>query len=123
MSTEPRTVTLTTLDHGNVTIPEPSWCRGHDDHHPRTYRTDLTHNTPDVPLTARGRSIGDAGISQAPCAERSTRDVQAHVVLSFESVGGFDPAGLYDFAAELDTHADRLRDLADELTRLRGEGQ
>ncbi|MGW5215135.1 DUF6907 domain-containing protein [Streptomyces sp. NPDC004051] len=114
-STEPRTVTLATIDHGDVTLPEPSWCVGHADHRPDTYRTDIAHNAPEIALTVHGRTIGHAVVSQAPCAERSTREIQAFVVLSYEGAGGFDPAGLYDFAAELDTHADRLRDLADQL--------
>lgn len=118
MNTEPRLITLPTLDHGDVTLPEPSWCIGHADHRPDTYRVDLAHNTPVVPLTVRGRTIGRAVITQAPCAELSTREIQASVVLSYEGIDGFDPAGLYDFAAELDTHADRLRALADELTAI-----
>jgi hypothetical protein len=120
--TEPRTVTLATRDHGEVVLPEPNWCRGHADHRPDTYRADITHYAPQVDLRHRGRTIGFAAIAQAPCAERSTRNIRGYVVLSYESADGFDPAGLYDLAAELDMHADRLRDLADQLAVTLGGG-
>ncbi|MFI5803018.1 DUF6907 domain-containing protein [Streptomyces sp. NPDC051561] len=36
-----RTVTVHTVDHGPVTIPEPSWCRGK--HASEAYREDIEH--------------------------------------------------------------------------------
>jgi hypothetical protein len=117
------TVTLVTVDHGPVTLPEPAWCDGHDGHQPDAYRVDLTHSSPVVPLTFRGRRIGRAVISQAPCAERGTRDVQAFVGLSYESAHGFDPSGLYDLAASLNGNADRLRNLADQLAAILAGGE
>lgn len=124
MSTLPPTITLPTRDHGPVTIPEPSWCVGHADHRPDTYRADLSHDGPTLSLTFCGQPIGHAVISQAPCAELGTRDVLASVVLDFEGVpGGFTPAGLYDFAAALDSSADRFRDLADELAEILAGGE
>lgn len=122
MNRFPLTVTLSTIDHGDVTVLEPAWCAGHADHRPE-YRVDITHTSPKVPLTFRGRTLGEAVISQAPGAERGTRDIQASVVLSYEGAGGLDPAGLYDLAAELDTHADRLRDLADQLAAIVAGGE
>ncbi|MFJ9217866.1 DUF6907 domain-containing protein [Streptomyces sp. NPDC102383] len=43
-----RTVTLTTLDHGEITLPEPSWCAGHED--VPQYRTDVAHEGREQPL-------------------------------------------------------------------------
>ncbi|MFD9442677.1 DUF6907 domain-containing protein [Streptomyces sp. NPDC060006] len=119
---EPRTVTLPTRDAGEVTLPEPSWCTGHADHRPDAYRADLTHYGPRVDFTLCGRTIGFAQLAQAPCSERASRAVEMDVALSYEPVGGLTPAGLYDLAADMDTHADRLRDLAAQLDALLAGG-
>ncbi|WP_326583322.1 hypothetical protein OG889_32735 [Streptomyces sp. NBC_00481] len=110
-----RTVTLLTIDHGSVTLPEPSWCTGHADHRPDTHRADILHTGPTHRLTHNGQPLGRALIFQAPCSELTTSAVQASVVLDFEPHRGFDAVGLYDLAASLDAAADRLRGLADQL--------
>ncbi|MEU8532086.1 DUF6907 domain-containing protein [Streptomyces parvulus] len=115
-----RTVTLPTTDHGDVTLPEPSWCAGHNDHRPQ-YRTDLAHTGPDVLLKFRGRVLSEACLDQAPLAEAASRDVQVSVSLTGTAL---DARGVYELAAELDTYADRLRALADQLlVILAGEDQ
>ena len=70
MNTEPRTVTLATADHGNVTLPEPSWCVGHADHRPDTFRVDLAHAGPVHRLTHNGALLWTVLLGQAPCASR-----------------------------------------------------
>lgn len=120
MSTEPRTVTLPTADHGDVTVPEPAWCTGHVSM-PGDLRADILHQGPDVVLAFHGHHIGEAGLVQSPFAERLSRKPGVSVSLLSKTL---DPVGLYDLAAVLDAHADRLRDLADQLTAiLGGEGQ
>jgi hypothetical protein len=116
-----RTVTLPTLDHGDVTLPEPDWCVGHADHRPDTYRTDVCHDGPKTVLTLDGHPVGEAFVSQAPLAERGTREIQAFLSLHYGEDYGRSPAQLYDLAATLDTHADQLRGLADQLTRILDE--
>lgn len=123
MSSEPRTVTLSTLDHGDVTLPEPAWCAGHDGHQPE-YLTDLTHASVDVTLGLPGVPVGVAEIYQGPCAEIDTREVCASAHLDFETgSGGLNATDLYELAAALDTAADQLRDLAGRLSRLRSCGE
>lgn len=68
-----RLVTLDTIDHGPVTVPEPLWCRGHEGE-PPCYRADITHNTTVVraaTMTDRhGRvPLLQAYISHAPFAD------------------------------------------------------
>ncbi|MGW5335039.1 DUF6907 domain-containing protein [Streptomyces bauhiniae] len=119
MSSETRTVILSTVDHGEVTLPEPDWCEGHDGHEPQ-HLADLTHASPDVILGPAGLPVGYAEIYQGPCAEVDSREVRASAQLDFEtSAGGLSPTDLYDLAAAMDTAADQLRDLADRLTRIR----
>ncbi|MFC8408529.1 DUF6907 domain-containing protein [Streptomyces griseoincarnatus] len=115
--TEPRTVTLATLDHGDVTIPEPSWCAGHACHLPEN-RADLAHTGEDVVLKWRGQPIAYACLDQAPFSERS-REVRVSASLVGETL---DARGVYELAADLDAYADRLRTLADQLLLLRTEG-
>ncbi|WP_369222454.1 hypothetical protein AB5J52_14050 [Streptomyces sp. R39] len=120
--TESRTVTLATVDHGDVTLPEPAWCIGHEDHVPQ-YRADLTHSGGRVYLERDGRHVGEAVVAQAPCAVRSTREIEGSVVLSYEPPGGMGPAAVRALADDLEVHAVRLRAFADELAALRGGGE
>ncbi|MGV9337870.1 DUF6907 domain-containing protein [Streptomyces sp. NPDC003688] len=112
MSTEPRTVTLVTVDHGDVTLPEPDWCAGHESYVPG-HRCDILHVSRDTVLAAGGWRLGHAEIAQAPCAERSSRAVSASVCLDFEpGPDGYTEADLYSLAAAMDAAADQLRALA-----------
>ncbi len=107
-----RTITLPTADHGPVTLTEPSWCTGHTGHDPATARADLAHAGEDVVLTFRGRHLAAACLDQAPHAELTTREPRVSVDLLGASL---DARAVYELAAALDTYADRLRDLADQL--------
>ncbi|MEV5182894.1 hypothetical protein AB0K88_24350 [Streptomyces werraensis] len=118
MSSEPRTVTLPTIDHGDVTLTEPDWCVGHGDHLPE-HRSDLGHAGEDVTLKFRGQPLADACLVQSPFAEATARDVQVSVSLLGQSL---DARGVYELAADLDAYADRLRALADQLLVIRAEG-
>jgi len=122
VSTEPRTVTLPTVDHGEITLPEPSWCAGHADHRPDSYRADLTHYGPEHRLTFNGQPLFRLVIAQTPLADRASREVCAYVEQIGDS-GSFDPAGLYDLAAALDGAADHMREFADRLAAVLAEGE
>ncbi|GAB2328467.1 DUF6907 domain-containing protein [Streptomyces variabilis] len=120
---EPRTVTLSTTDHGDVTIPEPSWCAGHAGHIPDPL-SDILHCGPPVVFSFRGLEITDACIVQSPFSTTeipelcsSTPGVSVSVIART-----LDPAGLYELAAAFDGYADRLRALADELTAILAGG-
>jgi hypothetical protein len=112
-----RIVTLQTADHGPVTLEEPAWCAGHQDHHPGTYRADLTHYGPEHRLTFNGVELFRLMLAQTPYADRASRDTCAYVEQS-GSTGSLTPAGVYDLAAALDHAADRMREFADRLAVL-----
>lgn len=120
MSSEPRTVTLPTVDHGDVVLTEPSWCVGHADHLPDSYRADLTHYGPEHRLTFNGATLFRLVVAQSPLADRASREVCAYVEQAGDS-GSLDPVGLYDLAAALDHAADHMREFADQLTALLAE--
>ncbi|MBP5915757.1 hypothetical protein F3K34_27225 [Streptomyces sp. LBUM 1486] len=121
-SAEPRLIALPTEDHGPITLPEPAWCRGHADHHPDTYRADLTHFGPEHRLTFNGEVLFRLMLTQTPCADRASREVCAYVEESGYT-GSLDPAGLYDLAAALDGAADNMREFADRLAALLDGGE
>ncbi|MET7779587.1 hypothetical protein ABZU94_29825 [Streptomyces mirabilis] len=124
MSTEPRTITLPTTDHGPVTLDEPTWCTGHPNHHTDDLRADIHHSGSDVSLTWRGHHITDACIVQSPFTEIDIPELSSRTPGVSVSVIArtLDPAGLYDLAAALDGYADQLRDLADQLDTLLAGG-
>lgn len=114
--TEPRTVTIRTEDRGDVTIPEPGWCVGHEGQRPELF-SDTLHQGPDVELAFRGYLVGTAGLVQSPYALEVTHLPEASVSLLGQTL---DPAGLDEWAAVLVEHAARLRHLARELAALLG---
>lgn len=118
MNAEPRTITLPTEDHGDVTLDEPAWCVGHESA-PGDLRADILHQGPDVALVFRGHDIGDASLVEAPFAELPGGGLGVSVSLLGRTL---DPVQVYDLAATLDAHADRLRDLADQLHALLAGG-
>ncbi|MEU6373960.1 hypothetical protein [Streptomyces sp. NPDC046909] len=120
--TEPRLITLPTRDAGDVTLPEPSWCIGHGDHDPETFKVDVCHDGPKTVFKLDGVTVGEALVSQAPFAARGVREIQGFLFLRYGEDYGRDPAQLYDFAAALDGHADQIREFADQLAALLAEG-
>src|SRR4051794_13176954 len=46
----PRTITVPTLDAGEITLPEPPWCTGITHHH-AVHRTDICHQGPAIDIT------------------------------------------------------------------------
>ncbi|MFJ1552339.1 DUF6907 domain-containing protein [Streptomyces mirabilis] len=124
MSTEPRTVTLPTADYGDVTLPEPAWCIGHPNHRPDDQRADIHHSGPDITLTFRGHHITHACLAQSPFTQIDIPELSSRTPGVSVSViaRNLDPTSLYELAATLDTYADQLRDLADQLDTLLAGG-
>jgi hypothetical protein len=119
-------VTLQTLDHGEVTVPEPAWCIGHDDEYV-SYLADLTHSSahttaPIVTAKYGPSTIMTAYISHAPHAQVQP---EPNPLLSFllDAHGDLDPADGHNLARALRIAATRIERLATDLAHLRGEGQ
>ncbi|MCY0926908.1 hypothetical protein OTB20_11975 [Streptomyces sp. H27-H1] len=112
-----RTVTVPTLDHGDVTLPEPAWCAGHREG-PAEYRADLHHAAP-VPVPDGLVDI-DAELVEYPYG---TTPVPASVYVELTAPGlTLDPDGLRAFAAGLVQRAALLVEFADRLAVLRAGG-
>ncbi|MFE5189203.1 DUF6907 domain-containing protein [Streptomyces sp. NPDC056628] len=129
MSTEPRTATINLLTVQPLEVDEPAWCAGHpdpdSDEAGARFRVDITHDTQPIVFKLDGVPVGEALISQAPFADRGTREIQGFLSLHYGEDRGRSPAELYDLAAAIEGHADQLRELADRLARILdgGEGQ
>ncbi|MFJ2949137.1 DUF6907 domain-containing protein [Streptomyces sp. NPDC087226] len=121
-----RTVILNTLDHGEVTVPEPAWCIGHDDDLVG-YLADITHNGPVITadaVTARyGRTpLLEARISQAPHGEIRPEPLPLlYVHLDVDATVATEDGR--NLTRALRAAANRLDRALDELTHLRGEGR
>ncbi|MFE2132256.1 DUF6907 domain-containing protein [Streptomyces sp. NPDC059466] len=119
------TVTLKTLDHGEVVLPEPAWCTGHDADTVGTL-DEVTHNGRHV----RAGSIGshgyvdflDAFVTHAPyLVQRPEPHPLVSVNLDLNTDA--DPDGVARIAHGLRAAALRLERLAAEARHLRNGGQ
>ncbi|WP_330330343.1 hypothetical protein OHS33_11775 [Streptomyces sp. NBC_00536] len=102
-----RTVTVETLDHGPVTLDEPSWCVvGHPaGNHRSGIRHDGMRHVAAVDIPGHGRvEFLAANLTQFPFAESGSRDVKVVVEIDGEHPE-FDPASLGDLAAAITAHA------------------
>lgn len=118
-----RTVTLPTIDHGEVTLVCPPWCAGHADHRPDTHRADIIHNGPDISLAFHGVDLFTACLVQSPYATSSDPALGGPTpgVSVSPPNRTLTPVDLYSLAAALDGYADRLRGLADRLDAILAE--
>ena len=114
-----RTVTVPTLDHGNITIPEPAWCTGHTGA-PAEYRSDTGHTGAQHRLVHEGVELGTAMLVQDPFAVHSDRSIKVLVELGGNGMT-LDPTELEALAASLVGYANTLRELALQLAVLRTE--
>lgn len=126
MSTEPRTVTLPTIDQGPVALVCPDWCAGHDAE--PQYRSDLFHESREQPLDLPVRG-GSAELLAVAFEQRPYTEgwigTRPFVNVGFN--GDYHPVrvdGLEDMADALEQHAATLREYAHQLAvLLAGGGQ
>ncbi|MEV0639020.1 hypothetical protein AB0I77_29570 [Streptomyces sp. NPDC050619] len=109
------TVTLDTLDHGRITIPEPTWCTGHDGEQ-IVQRIDIAHVGAATAGEYAGVDFLPARISWGPFAELRP---EPYPLADVDEFPGMDPDELRELAAEVGLHAGRLYSKANELDRIR----
>ncbi|WP_371588258.1 DUF6907 domain-containing protein [Streptomyces virginiae] len=114
-----RTVTVPTLDHGPITIPEPAWCTGHPDE-PAEYRDDVHHTGPEHLVDHDARAVLAAELVEYPFGQHPVPP-SIYVELLVPSVT-LNPPGLEGLAAVLVEQAAELRRLALRLAVLRAGG-
>lgn len=118
-------VTLQTLDQGEVTVPEPAWCVGHDNE-TVGHLADITHNGPAATagaVTARyGRIpvLNDVHITQAPHAEKQ-REPGPLLSIRLEVDVTVAPEDARHITQALRISIARIERAIADLTHLRGE--
>ncbi|WP_128380509.1 DUF6907 domain-containing protein [Streptomyces cavernae] len=119
-----RLVTIPTVDHGLVAVPEPAWCTGHG-WQPNPYLADVTHNSARVRASAATAAYGlvevmRARITHAPYA---VLQPEPHPLVSvrLDVALDLDPADALKVVQGLRVAALRLEKVAAEAARLRGE--
>lgn len=117
------TVTLQTLDRGEVTVDEPAWCTGHDSESVGHF-TDITHHgaetvAPIVTAKYGPSQIMTMHISHAP---HLVAQPEPYPVLAVEldGHGDLDPADGHNLARALRLAAVRVDRAVAELDRIRG---
>lgn len=114
-----RTVTVPTLDHGPVTVPEPIWCTGHNDQLVE-YRDDIHHTGPEHVIDYDAQALLSAELVEFPFGRRPVPpSVHVEILVSALTL---DPPGLEGLAAVLTEQATELRRLALRLAVLRAGG-
>lgn len=116
------TVTLDTVDRGEVTVDEPAWCTGHDDE-TVGYFTDLTHNGPETTAPVVTAKYGPSHIltmhvSHAPHAEAQPEPFPL-LAVELDGHGDLDPADGHNLARALRLAATRVDRAAVQLDRIR----
>lgn len=127
---DPRTITVTTVDHGLVTFTEPFWCTGlHPD---GDYRADIAHQGEEVALVVDTACHGEvrvlsAALYQALFPEHETTDVVVSVEFGepdTSQVHNLGPGELAGLADSLVAFAvGPLHQLIERQQLLRGEGR
>ncbi|MFF7949402.1 DUF6907 domain-containing protein [Streptomyces griseorubiginosus] len=116
------TVTLATLDRGEVTVDEPSWCTGHDGETVGFF-ADVTHNGPETTAPVVTAKYGPSHIltvrvSHAPHAETQPEPFPL-LAVELDGRGDLDPADGHNLARALRLAATRVDRAAVQLERIR----
>ena len=109
------TVTLQTVDHGEIVVDEPVWCVGHDDE-PVGHRADVTHKGPWISAEFEGVEFLPACISWAPFSEAHP---EPFPVLDVGEFPAMEPAQLRRLAAVVGLYSGELYTKANEADRIR----
>ncbi|MEU5394537.1 DUF6907 domain-containing protein [Streptomyces tibetensis] len=119
-------VTLQTVDQGDVTVPEPAWCLGHDGE-PVGHFADITHNgrpiTADAVTAGHGQlEVAHGYITHAPHA---VQQPEPHPVLyiALDLHASFDPEDGRHATRALRVAATRFDRALADLAHLRGESR
>ncbi|MFJ6438163.1 DUF6907 domain-containing protein [Streptomyces sp. NPDC091416] len=115
---EDRTVTVPTLDCGDVTVPEPGWCVGHDGE-PVNALCDLGHRGTEHFLGTDDQAVFVAQLSQYPHGS-GPRDIHLYIE-AVTDAASLAPEGVEALATVLAAASAQLRPLALQLAVLRTE--
>jgi hypothetical protein len=118
------TVTLRTLDRGEVTVTEPAWCIGHDNDHVGHY-ADITHTGTPTSTTASTARHGDVEVfygqvSHAPHREADPEPLPT-LYVALDLNASVDTKDGRSLSRALRLASARLDRTLNDLARMRGE--
>jgi hypothetical protein len=117
-----RTVTVDTVDHGQVQLDEPAWCIGHGtEMGVEVHRDDITHNSVRVKAGAVTESKGWVPMLTAYISWAPFRELVPVISLVLDAEGDFPAEDGRNVAEGLRVAASRIEQIATEAIRLRGE--
>ncbi|MFI5684676.1 DUF6907 domain-containing protein [Streptomyces sp. NPDC051636] len=117
MTTEPRTVTVHTLDHGPLELRCPDWCTG--EHEQDVHRADISHVGPDQPLQLPTRTGPVTNLITALEIRPFASDAFLRTVFVNVEIGAdWHPTGLAGLEAMADALAEQAEQLRDRARRL-----
>lgn len=120
------TVTLTTTDRGEVTIPEPTWCKGHQGELVGRL-SEVSHDGPEILAVVETADAGEVPLMRANLTHAPFLEIQPepHPVVYVEALeaASFDAEGLRQVAATGRAYLGQLEALAVQLDALAEEGQ
>ncbi|MFF3874289.1 DUF6907 domain-containing protein [Streptomyces sp. NPDC001978] len=115
-----RTITLTTVDHGDVTFTCPPWCTAV--HEPGGYRVDISHRSDDRTLTLPTRRVHTEVLTLALESRPFTERWPGTAPFVNGDHYPTRVAGLECMAIELERHAETLRTYATRLALILAGG-
>ncbi|WP_329240541.1 DUF6907 domain-containing protein [Streptomyces canus] len=118
----PRTITLTTVDHGPVTFDCPGWCIGHGwQVGAGIGRNDITHNSVRVKAAADTYSHGYETVLRTWMSWAPFVELVPRVAVEVDLTGDFEAEEISHLAGVLRTAATRMEGVAAEAIQMRGE--
>lgn len=117
-----RTITLNTLDHGEVTVECPDWCIGHGwQPDGQIGRNDIAHNSVRVKATVETDGHGLVPLLASYITWAPFVELVPVVAVELLVQADFSAEEIGQLIRGLQTVQDRLGQLATEAIRLRGE--
>lgn len=120
------TVTLQTLDRGEVVIGEPDWCAGHEGELVGTL-AEISHDGPHITAVVDTADVGEVALMRANLTHAPYLELQPepHPLAYVESLepASFDADGLRALVATGRAYLDRLDQMAGQLDGLAEGGE
>ncbi|MFE9602021.1 DUF6907 domain-containing protein [Streptomyces hokutonensis] len=119
------TVTLQTLDRGEVTLPEPSWCTGHEGELVGPL-SEVSHDGPEISAFVAAGRLGEVLLMRANLTHAPYLEIEPEphplVYVEAQEAASFDADGLRALVATGRAYLNRLEALAGQLDELAEEG-
>ncbi|MFD8453906.1 DUF6907 domain-containing protein [Streptomyces coelicoflavus] len=120
--TEPRTVVLETIDHGQVEVECPDWCIGHGwQVGAGIGRNDIVHKSVTVKAASDTYSYGYVSLLRVWMAWAPFVELVPRVSVEVDVQGDYEAEEIGHLAGALRTAANRMEAVAEHAIQIRGD--